>query len=152
MPSTELKHRFHITAPPEEVFAHLAEPSHYVGLSPLVVAVRDVRRSGGTVNYTAVERFRFLGVLRHDNLIDVTLVAVPDSLPHSAEISGEVRSPARVRMSYRFAIDCHEVGSVVTDTLRLRTPPGLLRFAASQAGQVQRARARVLTDRLARPV
>ncbi|MFF9142336.1 hypothetical protein ACF09G_32770 [Streptomyces albogriseolus] len=55
-------------------------------------------------------------------------------------------------MSYRFAIDRHEAGSVVTDTLHLRTPPGLLRFAASQAGAVQWVRARVLTDRLARPV
>ncbi|MFE7713220.1 SRPBCC family protein [Streptomyces sp. NPDC057486] len=81
MPSTELKHTFRIAAPPEEVFAHLAEPSHYVGLSPLLVAVRDVRRSGGTVDYTAVERFRFLGVLRQDNIIDVTLVAVSDGLP-----------------------------------------------------------------------
>ncbi|MGA5389072.1 SRPBCC family protein [Streptomyces pseudogriseolus] len=151
MPSTELKHTFRIAAPPEEVFAHLAEPSHYVGLSPLVVAVRDVRRDGGTVHYTAVERFRFLGVLRHDNLIDVTLTAVPDGLPHTADIVGEVRSPARVHMNYRFTIDRDEAGSVVTDTLRLRTPPGLLRFAASQAGAVQRTRARVLTDRLARP-
>jgi hypothetical protein len=151
VPSAELKHTFQIAAPPEEVFAHLAEPSHYVGLSPLLVAVRDVRRSGGTVHYMAVERFRFLGVLRHDNIIGVTLVAVPDGLPHSAEISGEVRSPGRVRMNYRFAIDRHEAGSVVTDTLQLRTPPGLLRFAASQAGAVQQARARVLTARLARP-
>ncbi|WP_073948427.1 SRPBCC family protein [Streptomyces kebangsaanensis] len=150
MPSTELKHTFQIAASPEEVFAHLAEPSHYVGLSPLLVAVRDVRRNGGTVNYTGVERFRFLSVLRHDNIIDVTLVAVPDGLPHSAEISGEVRGSARVRMSYRFSIDRHAAGSVVTDTLHLRTPPGLLRFAASQAEAVQQARARILTARLAR--
>ena len=151
MPSTELEHTFQIAAPPEEVFAHLAEPLHYVGLSPLLVAVRDVRRSGSTVHYKAVERFRFLGFLRYDNIIDVTLIAVPDGLPHSAEISGEVRSPGRVRMGYRFAIDRHEAGSVVTDTLHLRTPPGLLRFAASQARAVQQARARTLTARLARP-
>ncbi|GGJ44302.1 SRPBCC family protein [Streptomyces brasiliensis] len=151
VPSAELKHTFQIAASPEEVFAHLAEPSHYVGLSPLVVAVRDVRRSGGTVHYTAVERFRFLGVLRHDNVIDVTLAAVREGLPYSAEISGDVRSPGRVRMNYRFAIESHAAGSVVTDTLHLHTPPGLLRFAASRAGAVQRARARILTTRLARP-
>lgn len=28
VPSTELKHTFQIAAPPEEVFAHLAEPLH----------------------------------------------------------------------------------------------------------------------------
>ncbi|MET8785557.1 MULTISPECIES: SRPBCC family protein [unclassified Streptomyces] len=152
MPSAELKHTFHIAAPPTAVFAHLAEPSHYIGLSPLLVAVRDVRRDGGTVHYTAVERFRFLGLLRHDNVIGVTLVAAPEGLPESAEISGEVRSPGRVRMGYRFAIDRHGSGSVVTDTLNLQTPPGLLRFSLSQAGAVQRARARVLTERLARSV
>lgn len=151
MPSAELKHTFQIAAPPEEVFTHLAEPSHYIGLSPLVVDVRDVRRGDGGVRYTAVERFRLLGVLRHDNMIDVTLVPVPDGLPRSAEIFGEVRSPGRVRMSYRFVIDRHETGSAVTDTLHLRTPPGLLRFAASQAGAVQHARARVLAARLERP-
>jgi hypothetical protein len=148
VPSTELKHTFRVAAAPAEVFAHLAEPSHYVGLSPLVVAVRDVRRSDGTVHYRAVERFRFLGVLRHDNIIDVTLDAVSDGLPHYAEISGEVRSPGGVRMNYRFAMDRHGSGSVVTDTLHLWTPPGLLRFAASRAGAVQQARARVLTVRL----
>ncbi|MET9874945.1 SRPBCC family protein [Actinacidiphila glaucinigra] len=151
MPSTELEHTFRVAAPPEEVYAHLAEPTHYIGLSPLLVEVRDVHRSGGSVHYTAVERFRFLGLLRHDNVIGVTLVAVPDRLPHSAVISGEVRSPARVRMGYRFAIERDGAGSIVTDTLRLRTPPGLLRFAASQAGAVQRARARVLKARLDRP-
>lgn len=150
MPSVELKHMFQIAAPPQEVFTHLAEPTHYIGLSPLLVDVRDVRRGGGTVHYTAVERFRLLGVLRHDNIIDVTLVPVPDGLPRCAEIFGEVRSPGRVRMSYRFVIDRHEAGSVVTDTLHLRTPPGLLRFAASKAGAVQQARARVLAARLGR--
>jgi hypothetical protein len=148
VPSTELRHTYQVAAPPADVFAHLAEPSHYIGLSPLLVAVRDVRRSGDTVRYTAVERFRFLGIPWHDNVIDVTLVADADGLPHCAEVSGDVRSPGRVRMSYRFAIDRHEAGSVVTDILRLRTPPGLLRFAASQAGAVQRARARVLAGRL----
>lgn len=117
----------------------------------LVVAVRDVCRDGGTVCYTAVERFRFLGVLRHDNLIAVTLVAVPDGLPGSAEISGEVRSPGRVGMRYRFTVERDGAGSVVTDTLRLRAPFGLLRFAAAQAGAVQQTRARVLTARLTRP-
>ncbi|MEV3856451.1 SRPBCC family protein [Streptomyces sp. NPDC050095] len=149
MPSTDLQHTFRVAAPPEQVFAHLSEPSHYVGLSPLLVAVRDVRTTGTAVRYTAVERFRFLKVLRHDNLIEVTLLAAADGLPRSAEISGEVRSPGRVRMDYRFTIERDPSGSVVTDTLHLRTPPGLLRFAASQAGAVQQARARILAQRLA---
>ncbi|MEU6342715.1 SRPBCC family protein [Streptomyces sp. NPDC046977] len=150
MPSTELTHVFRIAAPPREVYAHLAEPEHYIGLSPLVVAVREVRRDeDGTVRYTAVERFRFLG-LRHDNAIDVTLNADPAGLPDAASVGGEVRSPGRVRMGYRFAIAADGSGSVVTDVLRLSTPPGLLRFAASQAGAVQATRAAVLAERLER--
>lgn len=148
MPSTELIHTYRIAAPLPAVFAHLSEPTHYIGLSPLVVTVREVRRSGRTVHYTAVERFRLLGVLRHDNLIDITLVAVPDRLPEAAEVSGEVRSPGRVRMSYRFALTRDGDGTAVTDTLRLRTPLGLLRFASAQAAAVQRHRASVLAARL----
>jgi hypothetical protein len=115
----------------------------------MVVAVCDIRLVDGVVHYAAVERFRFLRVLRHDNVIRVSLVLVGAGLPHSAEVSGEVRSPGGVRMSYRFAIAAEADGSLVTDTLRLHTPPGLLRFAASQARAVQASRARVLSERLA---
>jgi hypothetical protein len=150
MPYAELSHTYRIAAPPQEVIAHLSDPAHYVGLSPLVVAVRDVRHDQGVTNFVAVERFRFLRVLRHDNLIKVSLVA------GAGGISGDVRSPAGVRMTYRFDVaqdaDAGGGGSAVTDTLGLRTPFGLLRFAASQARAVQIARGRVLGERLDRPV
>ncbi|WP_377272866.1 SRPBCC family protein [Peterkaempfera sp. SMS 1(5)a] len=153
MPSAELNHVFRIAAPPREVFEHLAEPDNYIGLSPLVVAVRDVHRTEETLSYSAVERFRLLRFLRHDNVIRVTLTAVGSGLPRTAEISGEVHSPAHVHMAYRFAIAGDGAGegdgSIVTDTLRLRTPPLLLRFAASQARAVQVSRARILAERLA---
>ena len=147
VPSTQLSHTFIVAAPPETVFTHLAEPTNYVGLSPLVVAVRDIRHVGGVLHYTAVEQFRFLRILRHDNIITVTLAAAGDDLPR-AEISGDVHSPAGVRMAYRFSIAPEERGTVVVDTLRLRAPFGLLRFAASWAGAVQLARARTLAERL----
>jgi hypothetical protein len=145
MPSAALSHTFRVAAPPEAVIAHLTEPANYVGLSPLVVAVRDIRRAEDVTHFVAVERFRFLRVLRHDSLIKVSLVAAADG------ISGDVHSPGGVRLTYRFAItpdDGHPKTSVVIDTLRLHTPPGLLRFAASQARAVQLARARILGERL----
>ncbi|WP_037570250.1 hypothetical protein [Phaeacidiphilus oryzae] len=148
MPFRELSCAYRLAAGRARVVAHLAEPANYVGLSPLVVAVREVRaEEDGLVRYTAVERFRLLGVLRHDNAIEVSLrvSAAGDA------VSGEVRSPAGVRMEYRFEVADEPSGGpgcLLTDTLRLRAPFGLLRFAASQAASVQRSRGRVLAERL----
>src|SRR5690606_19568875 len=59
---------FTIAAPPRAVLDHLNDPRSYVGLSPLVVEVRDIRADAdGVVHYIAVERFRFLGFLHYDN-------------------------------------------------------------------------------------
>jgi carbon monoxide dehydrogenase subunit G len=148
MLTTRLDHAFTIAAAPDAVFAHLADPASYVGLSPLVVAVRDIRRAGDVIHYRAVERFHIVGKLSYDNVIAVTLAARRGHLPH-AEITGEVRSPGRVRMSYRFGIAPDGRGTTVTDSLWLRAPVGLRRFAASQARAVQLARAGILARRLA---
>ncbi|MER5637894.1 SRPBCC family protein [Kitasatospora sp. NPDC002227] len=149
MRSTELSHRYEIGAAPATVLAHLAEPANYIGLSPLLVDVRDVRREDGVTHYVAVERFRFLGVVRHDNVIQVTLRTEDDRLPGEATVSGEVVSPGGVRMDYRFEVAARpDGGCLVTDTLHLRAPFGLLRYAAGKAGAVQAERARVLARRL----
>ncbi|MFJ9693265.1 SRPBCC family protein [Kitasatospora sp. NPDC101183] len=149
MPSTELSCTYDVAATPAAVLAHLAEPRNYVGLSPLLVDVRDVRCEGGVTHYVAVERFRFLGLVRHDNVIQVTLRAEGARLPGEAVVSGEVVSPGGVRMDYRFAITARgEGGSLVVDTLRLHAPFGLLRYAAGKAGAVQAERGRVLAVRL----
>lgn len=147
MPTTRLDHTFTIAASSETVFAHLADPANYVGLSPLVVAVRDIRRVGDTVHYQAVERFHILGKLSYDNVIAVSLAAKRTDVPH-AEITGDVHSPGGVRMAYRFSIVPDGHGTAVTDTLWLRAPLGLRRFASSRARAVQLARARILTQRL----
>ncbi|KDN84627.1 SRPBCC family protein [Kitasatospora cheerisanensis] len=150
MPSTELSHRYEVAAPPAAVLAHLAEPANYLGLSPLLVDVREVRREDGVTHYVAVERFRFLGLLRHDNVIRVTLRTEDARLPDEAVVSGEVASPGGVRMDYRFAVTARgDGGSLVVDTLRLHAPFGLLRYAAGKAGAVQAERGRVLARRLA---
>ncbi|GAA3236611.1 hypothetical protein [Nonomuraea helvata] len=61
MPETLLRNVFHVAAPPSAVLVHLSEPSSYVGLSPLVVEVRDVRREPGLSRFVSVERFRSWG-------------------------------------------------------------------------------------------
>lgn len=116
-----------------------------MGLSPLVVDVREVSRDDGVTCYRAVERFSVFRKLSYDNVIAVTLVADDDDLT----VSGDVVSPGRVRMAYRFGITPEGDGAAVTDRLLLRAPLGLRRFAASRARQVQLARARILAERLA---
>jgi hypothetical protein len=135
-----LENVFTVAATPKALIAHLAEPANYIGLSPLVVAVDDVRTVHDTVHYVAVERFR-LGFLRHDNRIAVSLRTGED------RVWGEVVSPGRVRMDYSFTVAAGDDRTTVTDTLRLRAPFGLRRFTASQARAVQLARARILTER-----
>ncbi|GAA1233466.1 hypothetical protein GCM10009665_24680 [Kitasatospora nipponensis] len=149
MPSTELIRSYDIAATPAAVLTHLAQPENYIGLSPLLVDVRDVRDQGGVTHYVAVERFRFLGLVSHDNVIQVTLRTEDARLPGGAAVSGEVVSPGGVRMDYRFAVTARDGGgSVVVDTLRLRAPFGLLRYAAGKAAAVQAERGRVLARRL----
>jgi hypothetical protein len=138
---------FTIAATPDVLLAHLAEPANYVGLSPLVVGVQDVRTVEDTVHYVAVERFRLFGFLRHDNRIAVTHCANREDAAH-AEIVGDVASPGGVRMNFRYGFAADGDRTTVTDTLRLRAPLGLRRFASSQARAVQLNRARVLAERL----
>ncbi|MFG2074689.1 SRPBCC family protein [Nonomuraea maritima] len=139
---TVLRNVFHVPAPPEAVLAHLSEPSSYVGLSPLVVAVRDVRREPGETRYSCVERFRFLGLVTYDNLIDVTL------RPTANGVEGEVRSPGGVWMDYRFALAAAPGGTEVEDVLDVHATFGpILRYAARKAREVQLARAEVLAAR-----
>ena len=62
---------------------------------------------------------------------------------------GEVRSPGRVRMRYRFDLSPEDGGTRVEDRLELTAPWFLTRFAAGQARRVQLARAGILAERLA---
>jgi hypothetical protein len=147
MPSKHLQHAFPIAASPTAVFEHLSDPSNYVGLSPLVVEVRDVRAEDGVTHYTAVERFRFLGFVKYDNPIKVTLVGdAPDA--GVQKVGGLVVSPGAVAMTYSYEISPDGAGSAIVDTLHLHAPFGLVRFAASRARSVQLSRARILAERL----
>ncbi|MBE3010472.1 SRPBCC family protein [Microbispora sp. NEAU-D428] len=146
MPARVLTNTFHVDAAPEEVFEHLTTPESYIGLSPLVVAVRDVDRSEpGVVRYTSIERFRFLG-LKYDNPIAVTLLT--ERLAEKLSVRGQVRSPGGVRMGYRFDLSPEAGGTRMDDRLDLSAPWLVMGFAAGQARKVQLARARILAERL----
>lgn len=138
MPAKDLMLSYVVPARPEQVFAHLADPASYVGLSPLVVEVHDVEADG----YTAVERFR-LGPFKYDNHIRIRLTTADNV------VASDVRSPGGVRLAHRFELAEHTDGCEIVERTRLTAPFGLLRFAASQALTVQRARRDILAGRLA---
>ncbi|TFV98206.1 SRPBCC family protein [Orlajensenia leifsoniae] len=162
MPSRILTHSFSVDAAPAVVAAHLADPHSYLGLSPLIVAVREVHSVDGrpgVTGYTAVERFSALG-LHYDNLIAVTLAA-DESDERRQVVGGNVVSPGGVRLSYRYTIEpaasdtrassaaVTDAAARVTDTITVHAPFGLLRFACGQARSVQLSRALILAQRLA---
>ncbi|GIH29247.1 hypothetical protein Aph01nite_75570 [Acrocarpospora phusangensis] len=143
MPEKVLTNTFHVNTTPEAVFEHLTTPENYVGLSPIVIAVRDVDRSSpGVIRYTAVERFKFLGFITHDNPIKVELFT------EALSLYGEVRSPGNIRMAYRFDLSADGDGTRIEDRLDLHAPWFLLRYAAGEARKVQLARAQILSARL----
>ncbi|MGV9774745.1 SRPBCC family protein [Streptosporangium sp. NPDC003464] len=143
MPKATLRHTFHVRNTPEALRAHLSQPQSYVGLSPLVVAVKDIQQDGEETRYTSVERFRFLGLVNYDNLIKVTLRSTPRT------VEGKVNSPGGVRLDYRFALAGKDGGTEVEDTLVVHAWNGpLLGYAAKKARQVQLARAGILASRL----
>lgn len=144
MPTDRFRHAFRVAAPPAAVFAHLMDPHSYIGLSPLVVAVRDVLTAEDRVGYVAVERFRF-GPLKWDNLIRVTMTWTG---PHEQVVSSVV-SPGWVRLSSTVDLATDGTGTSVTESIELHSPWFLRRFALGQAKKVQRARAAELTRRMA---
>ncbi|MFI7601752.1 SRPBCC family protein [Actinoplanes sp. NPDC049681] len=143
MPIDSFSHTFRVRAAPGRLYDHLGDPDSYVGLSPLVIAVRDVRRTAGAVAYVAVERFR-LGPLHWDNPIRVTMT-FPEP---GRRIVSDVRSPGRVHLVATVDLEADGEGTRVTESVTVTCPRLLRRFVIGQARSVQRARARELTRRM----
>jgi hypothetical protein len=140
---------FMIPVSAEAIYAHLIDPHSYVGLSPLVVEVRDVRatrdsQDRNTVSYVAVERFR-AGPLRWDNRIRVTMTATRPG----RQLVSEVVSPGRVRLTATVDLTSTTDGTEVTETISVRSPGPLRRFVVRQARAVQQQRAAELARRMA---
>ena len=148
MPIDTFEHSFVVDAPAEVVYRHLSDPNSYVGLSPLVVEVRDIRLGQdddgrNTIEYLAVER-----LFRLPNRIHVLLTL---SLP-GRELVSDVVSPGRVRLRATVELTGDPAGTRVTETIEVRAPAPLRRFVLDQARSVQLKRAEELTRRMARRV
>ncbi|WP_327005167.1 SRPBCC family protein [Dactylosporangium sp. NBC_01737] len=140
MPVDAFAHTFAVAAPPGRVYAHLADPRSYVGLSPLVAAVRDVHTDGNRVTYVALERFRFW-----TNPIRVTMTLDPQA----PSVVSAVVSPGRVRLRAEVTLTPSGDGTDVTETITVESPSLLRRYVLRQAKAVQLRRAAELTRRMA---
>ncbi|NMO51846.1 SRPBCC family protein [Actinoplanes sp. TBRC 11911] len=142
MPTDRFSHSFVVDALPSRVYAHLIEPQSYVGLSPLVVTVREVEQVADAVRYVAVERFGF-GPFRWDNNIRVEMRGTPD-----VRVVSDVSSPGRVRLVATVDLRPARHGTQVTEIIELTAPILLRGFANGQARKVQQERAAELTRRM----
>ncbi|GAA2389951.1 hypothetical protein Cme02nite_74030 [Catellatospora methionotrophica] len=151
MAVAHLAHSWHVDSAPETVFAHLTAPENYIGLSPLIVAVRDVRPGTGergepVTDYVAVERFRFLKVLHWDNLIRVRMRVVA---PGTA-LRQSVVSPGGVRLEWTVRLTPDGAGATIDDQMEITMAAPMRGFVTGQARSVQLHRAAELTRRMAR--
>jgi hypothetical protein len=149
MATETFQHRYFIAASPVKIYAHLADPHSYIGLSPLVVQVDNITTStdgqGHTVcHYQSVEMFRFLGFIRYPNRIHVTMTLTqPD-----AQLVSEVDSPFGIHVLFVFDFQAADGGTWITETVTARML-GLLRgFVVGQAKSVQLARSQILNSRM----
>lgn len=149
MAAETFENRYFVSAPADRIYAHLADPASYVGLSPLVTAVDDIEHSTdaqgrAVVRYLSVETFKFLGFIRYDNRIRVTTTLTQPGV----QLVSDVDSPMWVKVRFVFDLQPGDGGTWIQETVTARMP-GLLRgFVIGEAKSVQQARARILNERL----
>ncbi len=139
----EFAHSFTVAAPPSQVYAHLIDPHSYIGLSPLVVEVRDITETDEAISYVAVERFDF-GPFHWNNPIKVRMTGSADG----RTIVSAVRSPGFVTLTQRVTLTPADIGTTVHESIALTAPAPLRNFVLGQARSVQRHRAAELTRRM----
>ena len=139
----ELDHSFTVAATPARVYAHLIDPHSYVGLSPLVVEVRDIHPVGDAVSYVAVERFNF-GPFHWNNPIKVTITGSAGE----RTIVSAVRSPGFVTLTSTVTLSPAATGTTVHESIVVTAPAPLRKFVLGQARSVQQYRAGELTRRM----
>ena len=144
-------YRYEIALPVTEVYGHLAEPENYVGLSPLVTRVYDIRRHANSdqqavVQYVTVEHFRFFGFIPYNNHIRVTSTQVQPN----AVLIHEVDSPLNVYVRFvnEFSPIETDRGTSIVETVTIRCPRWVHGFVVGQAKSTQAVRFARLKARL----
>ncbi len=149
MADATFNYRYFIQAEPASIYAHLADPSNYIGLSPLLTHISDVQRglnSQGreTIRYVSNERFRFAGILTYNNPLRVTLTLTQPNV----QLVSEVISTFWVNVRFVFDLQPEDGGTWITETVNAHMPWFERGFVVSEAKRVQQERARILTERM----
>lgn len=146
---TTFHHTYFIQAAASKVYAHLAEPTNYIGLSPLLISLTDVQwdtnlQGQRFAQYKSVELFRFLGFIAYQNPLHVVMtLTIPGQ-----QIVSDVQSTLNIRVIFTFDLRPEQAGTSVHETVTTHTPWLLKSFVVSQAKAVQQNRARVLASRM----
>ena len=149
MPIDTFEHRFDVDAPPDTIYRHLSDPNSYVGLSPLVVEVRDIKLGQdddgrNIIEYVAVERVT-AGRLHWTYRVDVLLTLTTPGFV----LTNYRASPGGVRTEATVTLESALSGTHVYETLEVRSPAVLRRFATDQTRSIQLKRAEELARRFA---
>jgi len=151
VPIDAFEHSFVVDAQPDAIYRHLSDPNSYVGLTPPVVEVRDIRLGQdddrhNIIEYVAVERFRAGKLLHWDSRSNVLLTLTRPGV----ELVSSVIGPGGVRLRARVTLDPAPQGTQVRETIEVNSPAPLRRFAVGRARAAQLKRAEELTRRMAR--
>lgn len=148
MAAATFEYRYFINAPASTIYAHLAEPQNYIGLSPLVTEVSHVQQlqdtEDRTIQYQAVETFHFLGFIRYPNRIKVRLILTKPN----RQMIHLVESIPNVRLRFVFDFEPEGSGSWVNESVTAHMLLPLRGYVVSQAKAVQQARAQILKQRM----
>jgi hypothetical protein len=96
------------------------------------------------VHYRSVERFKFLGYLRYDNILQVTMTFTEPN----RQIVSDVDSPFGVKVRFTFDFEGENGGTWIRETIAATMPGVFKGFVISEAKRVQLERERELKKRL----
>jgi len=131
-----------IGAKPAAVFAHLSEPSAFLGLQPLLVELHETGRGRDaqgrpTRRFETVERLYLAGVVPFRNRIEGVLTLASDG--EAIEVT--VRSRPRLVLHSHYRFDPEAAGTRVTEAVAIECPRPL---AGPVRRQAERAHERLL--------
>jgi hypothetical protein len=126
-----------ICAKPAAVFAHLAEPRHFLGLQPLLVELHETGRGSDpegrpTRRFESVEKLYFAGFIPFHNRIAGLLTLGSDG----DMIEVTVWSRPRLVLHSRYRLEAETAGTRVTEAVAIDCPrllAGLVRRQAERA-------------------
>lgn len=140
---------YFIRAAASNIYAHLSEPTNYIGLSPLLVSLTDVQwgtnlQGQRFAAYKSVELFRFFGLFSYQNPLDVVMtLTIPER-----QVVSDVQSTMKIRVNFTFDLQPKRGGTTICETVTVHSPALLKSFVIGQAKAVQQNRIRVLTSRM----